>query len=97
MLLEGGAEIDCNLESFGTPLLCAVENGHLNVVEYLIKEKVDINLGTMEDGHTPLMLATMENNLKCILRRPRKIAEISKYLEGHVFSKILCFQKKTRQ
>ena len=64
LLLEGGAEIDCNSESFGTPLSCAVENGHLNVVEYLIKEKADINLGTMEDGHTPLMLATMENNLK---------------------------------
>jgi len=32
------------MDSYGTPLYRAAQNGHLNVVEYLVNQKADINV-----------------------------------------------------
>lgn len=66
LLLEKGAAavVNYNSEDYGNPLFWAAGNGHLNIVEYLIEKKADVNLGTMENGSTPLMIATLQNNFE---------------------------------
>jgi len=44
-----------------TPLHLAAYNGHLNVVEYLVNQRAEINLKN-HDGKTPLILANKNQN-----------------------------------
>jgi len=61
-LVKYNAEIDINPEMYGTPLALAVENEHIDVIEYLIKNKADVNLGAMENSLTPLHIATLNES-----------------------------------
>merc|ERR1712034_261816 len=66
LLLKEGAEIDYNSNCNGTALYCAVENAYLDIVEYLIQNKADVNLRTIEVGITPLSLATLKDNFEIV-------------------------------
>jgi ankyrin repeat protein len=80
LLLEKGAAavVNYNSEDYGNPLFWAAGNGHLNIVEYLIEKKADVNLGTMESGSTPLMIATLQNNFEIIKMLLKNKADANK-------------------
>lgn len=68
-LVEAGADLNqaCQLR-FGvyTPLCIAALRGHLEVVQYLVREgRADVNQGT-QAGCTPLYLAAFQGNLEVV-------------------------------
>jgi ankyrin repeat protein len=48
-----------------TPLHQASQNGHLDVVKYLVENRVDVNV-VNEDGWTPLYLAAKKGNVEVV-------------------------------
>lgn len=44
----------------------ASERGHTHIVDYLLKRKANINIRTVTDNVTPLMLACKENQIDCL-------------------------------
>jgi len=49
----------------GTPLHHAAKKGHLEVVEYLLNQKCEINMKN-QDGKTPLTVARQSLNFKIV-------------------------------
>ena len=44
-----------------------VAYGHLDVIEFLLQNRANINLGTLKNGITPLMSVAEEGNLEILL------------------------------
>lgn len=49
--MPGHAEVNAKLEYNETPLINAARSGSLPLVEYLVGQKADVNLGVFADGH----------------------------------------------
>lgn len=56
-LLFAGANINYQLQTYGTPLMAAIEQCHFPVVKKLIEFAADVNIKRKEDGMTALALA----------------------------------------
>lgn len=65
LLIKKDAQVDAKEKTYGgrTALLWAVQNGHIKIVEYLLKNKADPNFKT-SDGFTALDIACGEGRLK---------------------------------
>jgi len=57
VLIQAGAKLDVQDSQFKTPLHLAIEEGHTDVIDVLLRAKANVNLGNMESGmkNTPLM------------------------------------------
>lgn len=53
LLIEKGANINCNSHDSKTPLHCACEGGHIGIIEMLLQNNAHVNAKT-NDGRTPL-------------------------------------------
>lgn len=61
LLISGGAKLDQKGEHGFTPLHNAVEQGHANIVDFLLLQGADTSIQT-DDGHTPAGLASLLGN-----------------------------------
>ena len=70
IFLENGADVDKVTEDGETSLLFASQNGHLNVVKYLVEEgKAEVDKAK-NDGQAPLYVASGKGHLeimKCLV------------------------------
>ena len=57
--------VDYAIENGDTPLYIASFNGHLEIVEFLLRKGAKVDLGN-KDGETPLYIASQEGHLKVI-------------------------------
>lgn len=65
-LIESGFDFTVRNKKQKTPLMLAIENySNASVVEYLIQNKVDVNIHDI-DGNTPLHIAAMKCELEII-------------------------------
>lgn len=61
LLLDANADVNENIDPFGTPLHVAVLRGHVKVVKTLLDANADVHV-TNGDGQTPLLLAMLGGN-----------------------------------
>jgi ankyrin repeat protein len=67
-----------NQNSFaGTPLIFAVGKDRLDMVEYLIKNGANVNLGSLAFDITPLMLASLRGNFPIVQTLLKNDAEVN--------------------
>jgi ankyrin repeat protein/beta-lactamase regulating signal transducer with metallopeptidase domain len=64
-LLNAGANVNCSLESDGSPLIAAARNGHLAAVRLLLDRGADPNMPVRGDGN-PLIMAAREGNSEIV-------------------------------
>lgn len=57
LLIEAGARLDVQDSQLKAPLHLAIEEGHAEVIDTLLRARADVNLGNIESGlsNTPLM------------------------------------------
>ena len=58
-LADKGANVNQADKDGATPLFCVADNGHLDVVKYLVGKSTDVNQA-MANGATPLSIAAQE-------------------------------------
>merc|ERR1712062_152748 len=67
-MIEAGADINTiSLYNGNTPLIVAAENGQAAIVEYLIKNKADLNAQN-NDGKSPIVIAK-ENGHETVVKQ----------------------------
>lgn len=74
---QSHAEVDIRNNRQQTPLLLAVSQGHVAVIELLVKEKANINVQD-EDGDTCLHLALMRQSVATEKDSSRLLDSVSK-------------------
>jgi ankyrin repeat protein len=70
LLLELGAVVNKGGQRGSTPLYCAAQNGHLEVVRFLVEYGADVDQAN-DNGQTPLMAASFKKNEKvfrCLIK-----------------------------
>ena len=64
---EGKADVDKVDDKGCTPLIMAAQNGHMEVVRFLVEEgKADVDKATTDDGSTPLLLAAQKGHTEVV-------------------------------
>lgn len=70
---------EINLDTKIHPLLCACYLGRCEIVKYiLMNPSIDIDLGSMDSGHTPLTIACMTANYEILQMLIEADAEVNK-------------------
>ena len=65
--MESGANKDQGTTDDGaTPLYIAAQNGHLEVVRFLVESGANKDQGTTDDGTTSLYIAAHEGHLEVV-------------------------------
>ena len=65
--MEAGANKDQGTTDDGTtPLLIAAQNGHLEVVRFLVESGAKKDQCTIDDGSTPLRVAAQKGHLEVV-------------------------------
>lgn len=77
LLVSKGAEIDAVDEDNSTPLISAVDNGYLEIAQYLVNQGADVNTKTLASGVTPLHLATCKSNVQLVKYLLSKKAQVN--------------------
>jgi ankyrin repeat protein len=65
-----------------TPLYSASQNGHLNVVDALLRAGADVNKAK-NDGATPLFAACLKGHRACVEALVRARADVTFVWKGH--------------
>jgi ankyrin repeat protein len=65
LLVDQGADVNQKINSY-TPLMIACEQGNLEIVEYLLSKKADINAIDKEGKNTPLIYAAANGHPKVV-------------------------------
>jgi len=66
LLVNHTKDLDAQSNDGDSPLLDAVNNNMINVVELLLKKKANVNIQNITNGITPLMIACANENEKMI-------------------------------
>ena len=83
LLIEYGADVDAR-DTRATPLVVAVQYGRSDLVELLLNNGADINLGDTNTGNTPLMTASLHQStvlVKLLLERGADVTQVNR--DGH--------------
>ena len=79
LLKEPGANRNLSANDGATPILIAAQNGHIEVVRFLIKKGVDVKKA-MKSGATPLFVAAQNGILEvadCLVAHDKSLVNMS--------------------
>jgi ankyrin repeat protein len=83
LLLTAGAEMDeLHADGRGLPLHMAAKHGHVTCVEHLLNARCDVN-ALSSDGASALVIAVCKNDIDCVRRLVRAVADVTIQNQGH--------------